>query len=368
MKRAVFFDRDGTLIEDVGYLGTPEGVELRPGAADAVGRVNEAGLLVVVVSNQSGVARGKFTTEDVERVNERVRELFADEGARIDAFYYCPHLPTGTVPGYAKQCDCRKPKPGLLHQAARDLDIDLTESFVVGDAVRDVEAGRAAHCRTIFLGDPVLLDAGDRGRLEAFADSRARTLADAVRFISSRVPAPAPSSRRPAGAERPDTRPETPEPREATPMTSEQPPPASEQPESSQRTCDRCGRPVAEADLAAGRALERQGRCLCARCRRELSAKRRSGESELQAPVAPTESGVDWQTILDELRNITRALTFERFSAMNLLGGVIQVGALACLFKAYQLGTAPGSGAVTMLFWAIALQLIVVTCFTLGRR
>ncbi len=366
MKRAVFLDRDGTLIKDVGYLGAPEGVEVVPGAPPAVRRLNQAGLLVVVVSNQSGVARGMFTTEDVDRVNERVRQLFAGTAARIDAFYYCPHLPTGSVSGYAKECDCRKPRPGLLHQAARDLNIELGESFMVGDAVSDVEAGRSAGCRSVFLGDLAELDAGQRGRLEAFADDVVVSLAEAVDRVLG--PAPAPASQEPAEQGREEGEAETPEPQETAAMTTQPPVPTSKQPPPGPRTCSRCGRPVTEDELVEGRALGGEGRCLCPDCVGELRAKRPSEEAGTEAPPPAPEAESNSAAILDELRNITRALTFERFSVMNLVGGVVQVGALGCLFKAYQLGPKPTPSVLVMLFWAIALQLITLTCFTLGRR
>jgi len=352
MKRAVFFDRDGTLIEDVGYLTAPDQVRVRPGAAQAVRRLNEAGFLVVVVSNQSGVARGLMSAEDVERANDRLRELLGEQGARIDASYYCPHLPTGTVPAYAKGCECRKPKPGLLYQAARDLGIDLTDSFLVGDAARDVEAGRAARCQTIFLGDLDLLDAGARGQLEAFADFTATSLTEAANHILSLVSAELLEPEGPQGPPGDDTPQHVTQSEETTPMGPEQQTPAAE------RTCSRCGRAITEEELQEGAALARRGRHLCPAC---------VGELQLRRGASPEDTGVDSQSILEELRNITRALTFESFSVMNVLGGVVQVATLGCLFKAYQLGGGRADS-VWMLLWAIALQLLALTCFTLGRR
>lgn len=349
MKRAVFFDRDGTLIDEARYLRRPEQVRLKPGAAQAVRRLKEAGFLVVVVSNQSGVARGLVTTEDVDRANQRLQELLGEQDAHIDAFYYCPHLPTGTVPAYAKQCECRKPKPGLLFEAAQDLDIDVTESFVVGDAVRDVEAGRSAGCHTVFVGDRSLMDAGARGQVEVFAETTAATLADAADYILRSADLEAEPAPTDVGqGEGVQTEP-----------TSAEKPTVSTAARPGERTCSRCGRSITEEDVRGGLAVERRGRQLCPVCVDELRLKR---------GVPPERTAADSQTIVEELRAINRALTFETFSVMNVLGGVIQVGALGCLFKAYQLGPQPGSGAVAMLLWAIALQLIALTCFTLGRR
>ncbi len=158
---AVFLDRDGTLNEDSGYPARREDVRIFPFAFDAVRRLNEAGYLIVVVTNQSGVGRGFFSAHDVETIHERLAADFAARGARIDAFYVCPHAPAGETDG-GVDCDCRKPKPELGLRAARDLDIDLAASFMVGDKVEDVAFGLAIGAT------PVLVLTG-RG-----AESRAR--------------------------------------------------------------------------------------------------------------------------------------------------------------------------------------------------
>jgi D-glycero-D-manno-heptose 1,7-bisphosphate phosphatase len=159
MKRtAVFFDRDNTLIASDGYLGDPAKVQLIPGAADAVARARRLGHAVVVFSNQSGVARGMFSEEDVQAVNARMEQMLAAENAQavIDRHEYCPFHPEGTVDVYARESDRRKPRPGMIHSAAKALELDLERSWVIGDAGRDVEAGRAAGCRTILFVDPSL--------------------------------------------------------------------------------------------------------------------------------------------------------------------------------------------------------------------
>jgi len=148
---AVFIDRDGTLIVDKGYLGDPEGVEFIPNAIEALRILNGLGYIVVVVSNQSGVARGFFTIQDVERVNQRVIELAEKSGARIDAIYYCPHYEGGIVEEYAISCNCRKPAPGLLFRARDELNIDLRGSFVVGDKEADIELAKNVGARGILV-------------------------------------------------------------------------------------------------------------------------------------------------------------------------------------------------------------------------
>jgi D-glycero-D-manno-heptose 1,7-bisphosphate phosphatase len=140
---AVFLDRDGTLNEDSGYPARREDVRIYPFAFDAVRRLNEAGFLAVVVTNQSGIGRGFFSARDVEAIHAGLAADFAARGARIDAFYVCPHVPALPDPARGIDCDCRKPKPTLGLRAAREMDIDLAASFMVGDKVEDVEFGLA---------------------------------------------------------------------------------------------------------------------------------------------------------------------------------------------------------------------------------
>jgi D-glycero-D-manno-heptose 1,7-bisphosphate phosphatase len=159
MKRpAIFFDRDNTLIVSDGYLGDPAQVVLVDGAADAVAAARDMGYAVVVFSNQSGVARGLFAEEDVHAVNARMDEMLraANPNAVIDRHEFCPFHPEATLEEYRRESDLRKPRPGMIHAAAERLGLDLSRSWVIGDAPRDVEAGRAAGCRTILLRDPSL--------------------------------------------------------------------------------------------------------------------------------------------------------------------------------------------------------------------
>lgn len=140
MNKAAFFDRDGTINVDIGYLHRPEDIEFIKGVPDLIRKCNDEGYLVIVVTNQSGIARGMFTEEDMRRVHAAMNERLEKEyGAHIDAFYFCPHLPEITG-----ECDCRKPKPGMFLQAIQDYDIDPVQSVSFGDSGRDEEATKAA--------------------------------------------------------------------------------------------------------------------------------------------------------------------------------------------------------------------------------
>lgn len=144
MRPAVFLDRDGTLIEDVGYLSSPDGVDLLPGVAAALRRLADAGFLLVVVTNQSGVGRGMFPPEAVDQVNAEVARRLAAAGARVDAWRACPHLPDDG-------CACRKPGTQLHREAAATLDIDLAASWCIGDRPGDVDAARPLGARAVLV-------------------------------------------------------------------------------------------------------------------------------------------------------------------------------------------------------------------------
>ncbi len=183
MKRrgAVFLDRDGTIVEDPGYLSDPAQVRLLPDAAPAIAALNAAGWPVIVVTNQSGIARGLYSVADYERVASRIEALLAELGARLDLQLYCPHHPDVSGP-----CDCRKPEPALYELAARQYQLDLSASWYIGDRLRDLEparrfGGHAIHVQTgSHLDDETVKGEGFR---------TASSLAAAVRVILDQEPA-----------------------------------------------------------------------------------------------------------------------------------------------------------------------------------
>jgi D-glycero-D-manno-heptose 1,7-bisphosphate phosphatase len=151
VRPAIFLDRDGTLNVDVGYLHALEDLELFPWSIDALRALQRAGYLLVVISNQSGIALGFIEDGFVERAHEAIQHRLQRAGTAIDAFYYCPHHPTASRAELRQDCDCRKPRPGMIHQAARALDIDLTRSWTIGDKWIDVQVGHAAGTRSILV-------------------------------------------------------------------------------------------------------------------------------------------------------------------------------------------------------------------------
>jgi len=151
MNRAVFLDRDGTVNVEVGYLSDLSQLRLIPGAGEAIKRLNEGGLKVILVTNQSGIARGYFSEAFVKATHELLEKMLRKEGAVINGIYYCPHHPTAGNSEYTTQCDCRKPGTGMIDRAARELAIDVTRSYVVGDKWSDVELGQRAGARSILV-------------------------------------------------------------------------------------------------------------------------------------------------------------------------------------------------------------------------
>jgi len=187
-RAAIFLDRDGTICEEVGYVNHLSRSRLLPGSLEAIRLINQAGLLAVVTTNQSGVARGYFSEDLVEAVHAQLLSAVSSGGARLDAIYHCPHHPSEGSPPWRTACDCRKPKPGMILRAAREHGIDLAGSYVVGDSVVDIEAGAAAG-----LPGVLVLTGYGRGLLEhqkhRFKTEPAHAAEDllgAVRFILSR--------------------------------------------------------------------------------------------------------------------------------------------------------------------------------------
>jgi D-glycero-D-manno-heptose 1,7-bisphosphate phosphatase len=180
-RRAIFLDKDGTLVEDVPYNVDPRRIRLAPGALEGAQLLHAAGFLLIVISNQSGVARGYFAEAALAGVERRLGELLAAVGAPLTGFYYCPHSPEGSVRDYVVACDCRKPRPGLILRAAHEHGLDPADCWFVGDILNDVEAGHGAGCRSVLI---------DNGNETEWALTPARTpdhtvtdLAEAARVI-----------------------------------------------------------------------------------------------------------------------------------------------------------------------------------------
>ena len=334
MKRpAVFFDRDNTLIVSDGYLGDPSKVMLVEGAAEIVARVRSLGYAVVVFSNQSGVARGMFTEDDVHRVNARLDELLADHHpqAVIDRHEFCPFHPEGTVAEYAKESEMRKPHAGMIHQAAEKLALDLSKSWVVGDAPRDIEAGKAAGCRTIWYKDPKLPPSTSaRELMLTVPDAVVSSLREAMDVIARealvrQASGPAMSASNEAEGE-PEAEPE--------PQMAEHEPSAPASPPSWQRRANTGG----PKSVASAKPLMQ----MLAQKRAAAAAASVGNTDPQPAADAPPDASLPSTARMEELLDqILQELQRRRdsheadFSLSKLLAGIVQIVALAVLVLAY---------------------------------
>ncbi|WP_141735551.1 D-glycero-alpha-D-manno-heptose-1,7-bisphosphate 7-phosphatase [Oligoflexus tunisiensis] len=184
-KRAIFLDKDGTLIEDVPYNVEPRRIMLVPGAVEALTCLLQADYELCLISNQSGVALGYFQEDALAAVYQEIERQLRPAAIPLAGFYYCPHHPAGRIPAYAVSCACRKPMPGMILKAARELDIDLSASWFIGDILHDVEAGHRAGCRAILInnGHETEWDFSSALRVP---DYTAHSLVEAARYIAGR--------------------------------------------------------------------------------------------------------------------------------------------------------------------------------------
>jgi histidinol-phosphate phosphatase family protein len=399
MKRpAVFFDRDNTLIASDGYLGDPARVALIPGAADAIARVRGLGYAVVVFSNQSGVARGMFSEEDVQAVNARMAELLlADNGnAVIDRHEFCPFHPKGTVDVYARESDRRKPKPGMILSAANKLALDLARSWVIGDAGRDIEAGKAAGCRAILFTDPSLPKSPAAALLPRVpADRTTDTLAAAVDFIEqnpdpalSITPEPPPpevaAGDPPADASSAATTleapiaefPTTSTADDQSANTTESPAPAQGKRVPKVAIGSRYVAPEGKAASAppawmrTGNGASDTGEPPADRPPVRQAQRRADDVPAPTMPDLPATPTERTEALLEQIAMELRRQHEQQeadFSVSKLLAGVVQVLALATLFLAY-LKKADPTSLQTHLLIAIMLQTLTIALLIMSRQ
>jgi D-glycero-D-manno-heptose 1,7-bisphosphate phosphatase len=401
MKRpAVFFDRDNTLIVSDGYLGDPGQVTLVDGAPDAVARARSLGFATVVFSNQSGVARGMFNEDAVHSVNAKIDEMLLDQNqeAVIDRHEFCPFHPEATVEEYRQESDLRKPKPGMILEAAEKLALDLSRSWVIGDAPRDIEAGKAAGCKTIWFKDPNLPPSQSaRELMLVVPDAIVATLKEATDVIArdalvTKVPEPVDTAPAPEAEEPGPVEPEPPPPAPVSAPVPPAPPPPPPSPEPVQASEEEQAPPPIEISSAkpaepprAKKPLPMDKPWMQAVAQRRAAAAAASASTtpvpdpahedqvnEPRAPVAPPPApstnrleGLVEQ-ILMEMRRRTEHPETE-FSVSKLMAGIVQVISLATLFLAYMNRSQPASLQAILLV-AIFLQVLTIALLIMGKQ
>jgi len=368
-EKAIFLDRDNTLIEDPGYINSPEQVKLLEGATEALVELRALGYKLVVVTNQSAVARGIVTEKVVGEIHDRLNVLLAEKNASLDKIYYCPYHVDGVVAKYRKDSECRKPKPGMLLQAADEMDIDLRQSWCIGNSRSDVEAGSRAGCKTILVDSPShQRDAGSSMlRPGVRPDYRAINLKEAVNIVKKHLRSPLESrpAARPAAVSRAEpvrqVVEKAPEPaKPAVAVVEPEPEPVEVVAKVAQEV------PVVEKPPV--RAKERPP---------EPVSKKPEPVREQPEPEQPQRELVGETTedlligILRQLRTMQRSEMFTEFSVMRLMAGVVQVIVLFCLLVTIWLLMSPSrqdNFVFIALGFAVVFQLMALTFYMMHGK
>ena len=317
--KAIFFDRDDTLIEDPGYINHPDQVKLLDGVADALAELKNMEYKLIVVSNQSGVARGIVTEKILDQIHDRLKNLLAEKGAFLDAIYYCPHHPDGVVKKYRKESDLRKPNPGMLLAAAKEIDIDFSRSWMIGNSGHDIEAGKRAGCKTILIDSP-----SHETRLEpgqTAPDHRAINMKEVVNILKKY-----------------------------------------------HRSSDKNA-----TNTKSSKALQNQPTL---QAKKELSPSQPENSKELQLSPdkqdnQPSRTVQLLEDILRQLKNMQRTEMFDEFSVMRLLAGIVQILVPFCLVISIWFLMSPtrrDNSVLISLGFAAVLQVMALTFYIMQRR
>ncbi|MHC4949376.1 MAG: D-glycero-alpha-D-manno-heptose-1,7-bisphosphate 7-phosphatase [Planctomycetota bacterium] len=369
--KAVFLDRDDTLVDDPGYIQRPEQVMLLPGAAEALVQLKKMGYLLVVVTNQSGVARGLVTEEDLEQIHQKLKSLLAAEGAGIDAIYYCPYHPKGTLKDFSIESNLRKPNAGMFFQAEEELQVNLDQSWMIGDSYRDIQAGKAAGCHTILVDVPGKIR--EKKETEPEPDRKAVNLREAVNIIRMHEFHQRAQSSRKINQQRHNTEEssESSETKETDEADSDRSdtinPPIPIQTQTEKVTEETQAMPSlvhseSEAETTDEELLELEKEIL------PEPAKIYTAKSSPQIEKSQdTDSGKETQYLLEEvlhrLKTKDREGLYEEFSVFKLLSLMLQVVAVVCLVISFCFWLSPKAGnesVIIMIGYAVALQLVVI--------
>ncbi len=369
--RAIFLDRDDTLIKDPGYISSPDQVELLDGVPEALIKLRDLGYKLIVVSNQSGVARGIITEKVLGKIHDRLKQLLAEKNAHLDRIYYCPYHPDGVIPKYRKESNNRKPNPGMLLTAAKDIDIDLEQSWCIGNSIRDVEAGKRAGCKTI------LIDAHSQHKqtdsritqTNVKPDYRGVNLREAVNIIKKHL----------RSSDKTQTQAQT-----NPAIVDESPEMISDSTDDEVESATKTEEPVIEAVESSSDEKENYPAAIESRQTTDEpnfvanieKPKRKRKQKRMQ--TSPEEKYVpDNRTeqllvdILGQLRNMQRAEMFSEFSVMRLIAGIVQILVLFCLLITIWFLMSPEgrpNSTFTALGFAIVFQLMSLTFYIMHGR
>jgi len=307
--KAIFLDRDDTLIEDVGYINHPDQVKLLDGVCEALIQIRAMGYKLIVVSNQSGVARGIFTEKVLGEIHSRLEELLRRRGVHLDKIYYCPYHPEGAVAKYRKESNWRKPNPGMLLAARDEMNIDLGQSWVIGNSTRDIEAGHSAGCKAILLDNP--RHSKDPQIANPRADYNAVNMKEAVNIIK------------------------------------------------------KYNRSESEVGVQIQSGLKSQSQPL------QQDVERPRDQESTEQEISAGKSEQLLRSILEQLKGMRRESMFGEFSMMRLIAGVVQVVVLLCLLISVWFLMSPNRQdnlVLIALGFAMVLQLMSLTFYMMQGR
>jgi D,D-heptose 1,7-bisphosphate phosphatase len=371
--KAVFLDRDDTIVDDPGYIRSPEQLRLIPGAAEALKQLQKMGYLLVIVTNQSGVARGFITEQQLENIHQELKRQLATENAAVDGLYYCPYHPDGEVKDFSVESNLRKPNAGMFFQAEEDLDIDLTQSWMIGDSYRDIQAGQAAGCHTILVDVPGKIR--EKKKTDAEPDRKAVNLREAVNIIRMyEFHQKAKSSKQASEqSQSPDDLADSSEPEPANQTLSDKleakdstHPPQTELEAVVEETA-----PLAapETKIETEAASEEESQATAPESAKVYTAKSRTEAPQPAEPISKTHHLLE--EIALRLQRKDREGLYQEFSVFKLLSLMLQVIAVFCLIISLGFWLSPkvgGEPVVIMIGYSIALQLIVVALLMMHSR
>lgn len=377
--KAIFLDRDNTIIEDPGYINHPNQVKLLPGATSALMDMRKMGYKLIIVTNQSGVARGIVTEDTLTQIHQRLVELLRNEGVIIDGIYYCPFHPDGVIEKYRKESRLRKPSPGMLILASEEMDIDLSYSWMIGDSYRDVEAGKLAGCRTILINSPAHPTVKEYSDPEA--DSIAVNIKEAANIIKmcirdGKLPFKVAEKRKV-----PNVRPVQKQDDAATMMTqqsqteTQQTPPEDDMESQQQETRNRKRRdenPRQRKEEKSYYPADNEEIDDYSDYDQEDEMYEDDVEYDEYEDLTPEEMNtVLLKKIAESLGKHKHADVYEDFSLLKVFAGIVQIAVIACLMISVWFvldQTREVSSVHTMIGYAIVFQLMAIAFYIMNWR
>jgi len=374
-EKAIFLDRDDTLIDDPGYINDPEQVKLLDGVPEALIQFKALGYKLIVVTNQSAVAHGIVTEKVLGEIHDRLKRLLAGKNAFLDRIYYCPYHPEGVVPKFCKESNCRKPNPGMLLKAADEMDIDLSQSWCVGNSSRDIEAGSQAGCKTILIDMPPAHQkqpASPMSPARVNPDYKAVNIKEAVNIVKKYLRSPAEQQKQAQPVPTNQNEP-------APPVAEEVPEIAEPERIEAEKTAPELQEPEIKHTEPPKQAVKPTIRLPKPRNQTFKppipEPPEQPPEPQIQPPAEPripadkTEELLS--SILGQLKNIQRAEMFGEFSVMRLMAGILQIVVLFCLLVAvwFLMSTESQDNSVFItLGFAIVFQLMTLTFYIMQGK